>query len=948
MLANLRRIILSTTIYFIWRARNKKVFANETISIEDIISRIKAVINAKFSNIKMSSTIYNVVLNISGLLFLAAVFFICWAWPLVVFFIAVSSLLRPSIYTALFSAPQSTQLSSPPLNLHNSLLRPSKMRCSSPPIVCENYSRRLDNSPTIYWFNSEKSLSFLATKEILLMSLLTRNIFTFACERKTSSSLKTSYKFARCERIDTGSSDEGEKSKGRRIELLEKAKLSISAYDTAWVAMVPCKESKEKPLFPKCLEWIMENQEADGSWSPYPHHPLLFKDYLSSTLACVITLHKWNLGRPLIKKGLKFIKANCWAAIEERQLPPIGFDFTFPHMIECAVANGLDLPVHHEVFDVLLQKRAIEIKRCELEGTKAHLIYILEGHENKYNWEEISKYQRNNGSFCNSPSATAAALFYNHDERCYGYLTSLLHDYDNAVPTVYPLKIYNQLCGVENLQKLGMDDRHKAHIDNVLDNIYGLWKQKDEEIYLDVRCCALGFRLLRLNGYDVSSDVLAQFSEEEHFFNSVSLQFKSIDTILELFKASKLMICENEHILEKIEAWTGSFLKQQLLSCAIKDFKLREEVDHALRYHFDNLDFVEMRWEIQQHKANNVQLLKTSYSLNNDNRDLLAQKIQEYNMCQAVYQKEYKDLERWIKICKFDELKFARVKLHFSYFLNTATLIGPELADARLSFTKNCILATVIDDFFDIAGSKEELENLVQLIESWGETSSIGCISEQVMIIFSALVDMIKELDCIAFKHHGRSIEHHMVKIWQELVKSMMKEAEWTRENIKPSLNEYMEHGCISLALGPLCHITTYFLGITLPEEIMAGQQICNLLKHVNLVGRLLNDMMSFKREREQGKYNSVSLRILHSEESMTEEEAIEAIKKEIEIYRKQLLRMVVQKENSLLPKSLRDYFWKTSKMMHYVYKDNDGYSNIKNEMENDAKKLLWEPISLS
>ncbi|EEF27885.1 Ent-kaurene synthase, putative [Ricinus communis] len=97
---------------------------------------------------------------------------------------------------------------------------------------------------------------------------------------------------------------------------------------------------------------------------------------------------------------------------------------------------------------------------------------------------------------------------------------------------------------------------------------------------------------------------------------------------------------------------------------------------------------------------------------------------------------EYKDLERWVKDCRFDELKFARVLLLYCYYPNTALLVAPELADARLSLAKNFVLATVIDDFFDVDGSQEELENLIQLIERWGETSSVGYCSEQFEIIF--------------------------------------------------------------------------------------------------------------------------------------------------------------------------------------------------------------------
>ncbi|XP_050234951.1 ent-kaur-16-ene synthase, chloroplastic-like isoform X2 [Mercurialis annua] len=748
------------------------------------------------------------------------------------------------------------------------------------------------------------------------MSVLTSNVLTLACERKIFPSLQISNKLTRFRIAHTKNCmDEVEKTIKRK-KVVEKAKLSVSSYDTAWVAMVPSKESKEKPSFPECLDWIMKNQHCDGSWCHNPYHPLLVKDYISCTLACVLALQKWKVGQSLIKRGLEFIEANYWAATDERQLTPIGFNIIFPAMIELAMEYGLEVPFHLELLDLLLQNRENEIARYELEGTKVHLAYLIEGLGKKCKWEEMNKYQNSNGSFFNSPSATAAALFYNHNQQCYDYLTILLKNDDNAVPTTYPSQIYSQLCAIDNIQKLGIDDIYfRIEIDNTLDDIYRLWMQSDEEIYLDVNCCALGFRLLRLKGYNVSSDALAHVSEEEYFFNSVSPQFKSTKTIMELYKASKLSIYENEFVLEKLEVWTYSFLKQQLLTDVIKDSKLREEVGHVLKYRYDSLNFLEIRWGIEQQKADNVALLKTSY--------------------------------RWVKVCRFEELNFARLLLLNCYYTNSAVLVAPELADARIAITKNCILATVVDDFFDIAGSKEELENLVQLVQRWGETSTIGYRSEQVKIIFSALEDMIKELDSIAFKHHGRSVEHHLVKIWHELLKSMMQEAAWAREDVIPSLDEYMENAYISFALGPICHITTYFLGITLPEEVMIGPQLYNLFKHVSLVGRLFNDLQSFKREREQGKYNSISLRVFHSQGSITEKEAIEDAKKDIEMYRKELLRLSVQKEENSLPKPFRELFWNFSNVLHYFYIDNDGYSNPKIKMANDAKIVLWEPASL-
>lgn len=140
-------------------------------------------------------------------------------------------------------------------------------------------------------------------------------------------------------------------------------KLPVSSYDTAWVAMVPSQNGSKQPLFPECLDWIMENQQPDGSWALDPTHPLLVKDSLSSTLACLLALHKWDAGDQLVNKGLDFIASNIWAATDQHQLSPLGFDIIFPGMIEHARDAGLNLPINDSSIEGMLRKRDLEIKR---------------------------------------------------------------------------------------------------------------------------------------------------------------------------------------------------------------------------------------------------------------------------------------------------------------------------------------------------------------------------------------------------------------------------------------------------------------------------------------------------------------------------------------------------------------------------------------------------------
>lgn len=94
-----------------------------------------------------------------------------------------------------------------------------------------------------------------------------------------------------------------EEAKKRIRKLLHNVDISVSSYDTAWVAMVPSTHSSKVPLFPKCVDWLLDNQLQDGSWTPPHLHPFLIKDALSSSLASVLAIKRWGIGEQIIDKG---------------------------------------------------------------------------------------------------------------------------------------------------------------------------------------------------------------------------------------------------------------------------------------------------------------------------------------------------------------------------------------------------------------------------------------------------------------------------------------------------------------------------------------------------------------------------------------------------------------------------------------------------------------------
>ncbi|VFQ77047.1 unnamed protein product [Cuscuta campestris] len=691
-------------------------------------------------------------------------------------------------------------------------------------------------------------------------------------------------------------------SKEKIRELFESVELSVSPYDTAWVAMVPAPHSSEHPCFPGCLDWVLNNQNQDGSSSLHHAYPRFLKYVLLSTLACVLALKRWGTGEEQINKGLLFIELNFASAADNNQINPTGFDILFSGMLDCLSAFSLKLRLDPRTLNALLHKRDAELHRCKGNSSKefeAYLAYVSEGLGFLQDWGKTMKFQRENGSLFNSPSTTASALIHHHDPECFSYLNSVLETCGNEVPAVYPLDVYARLCVVDNVEKLGISRHYNEEIQTVLDETYSRWLQGGEEIFMDASTCGLAFRLLQMSGYNISSGPVTHFLEES-ICNITAGYPMDVYTMLDLYQALEIICNFDEYVSEKHNRWFEILreeLSSDLLCSDIHTRQIHKQVEDVLNFPFyANLERVANPRYIEHYNVDSTRFSKTSYgSPNFCNKDFLTLAVQDFNICQSIHHEELKQLERWVgsKKSGLDRLKFARQKSAYCYFSAAATLFPPELSDARLSWAQNGVLTTVVDDFFDVGGSMEELRNLFHLLEKWDVNASTDYCSEQVQIIFSALHSTISEIADKAFKYQGRDVMSHIIEIWLDLMNSMLREAEWTKEMSVPTLDEYMQNAYISFALGPIVLPGLYLVGPKLSEEIIQHPEYHSLFKSLSTCGRLLNDLKGFERESKEGKLNSLSLLATHSSGGVAEEEeaGVREITNLISAKRREVLR---------------------------------------------------------
>ena len=75
------------------------------------------------------------------------------------------------------------------------------------------------------------------------------------------------------------------------------------------------------------------------------------------------------------------------------------------------------------------------------------------------------------------------------------------------------------------------------------------------------------------------------------------------------------------------------------------------------------------------------------------------------------------NINRWSVDSKLGDLHFARQKLVAYYFSAASTLFSPEMSTTWIVWTKNIVLTILMDEFYDVEGSIEDIQSFVEVVK---------------------------------------------------------------------------------------------------------------------------------------------------------------------------------------------------------------------------------------
>ncbi|XXG69481.1 hypothetical protein AAC387_Pa06g2333 [Persea americana] len=410
---------------------------------------------------------------------------------------------------------------------------------------------------------------------------------------------------------------------------------------------------------------------------------------------------------------------------------------------------------------------------------------------------------------------------------------------------------------IDAIQRLGVAYHFEKEVADALLRIYNEDKEGKYESE-GLHTVALRFRLLRQEGYCVSSNVLIKFKDELGNFKQTLAG--DIRGLLSLCEASHFVI-HGEDILDEANAFTGKHLKLALpnlnspLSSLVQlalELPLRKSIERLLSRYYISI-----------------------YREEDERNDILLEFAKlDFNLLQSLHKEEIREISMWWRHWDFGaKLPFIRDRVVECYFWILEVYSEPQHSRARRIMTKCISLTSILDDIYDAYdGTLEELELYTNAIQRW-DRSIVEQLPDVMKLHFLALLDAIDKFEeDLALDEKSYRISF-LKDAFKEISKYYLIEARWFNVGYVPTYEEYMSVALVTCGYKLLTLISFVGMGDTATKEAFEwARSMPKLIKAVSMVNRLRDDITSNKMEQERGHVVS-SIEVYMKEHGGTYEE---------------------------------------------------------------------------
>ncbi|KAK1372170.1 (+)-delta-cadinene synthase [Heracleum sosnowskyi] len=485
---------------------------------------------------------------------------------------------------------------------------------------------------------------------------------------------------------------------------------------------------------------------------------------------------------------------------------------------------------------------------------------------------------------------------------------------------------------IDIIQRLGISYHFQAEIEVLLQQMSNIFHELcASEVVDDLHDVALGFRLLRQARHKVSStDVFRIFMDDNRKFKEYLLS----DTrgLLSMYEATHFRV-HDEEILEKALQFTTFNLENYLKSHMSNP--LASEISHALKYPIrKNLNRLGVRQYISAEEKND-----------SHNRVLLKFAKLDFNQLQKMYQQELGHITRWWKDLNFaQKLPFARDRVVECYFWILGVYFEPQYCIARRFLTKVIMLASVVDDIYDLYGTFEELLLFTDAIERW-DTRDLDLLPDYMKVCYQALLDTYSEMETVLDKEAGRPTYrvHEAKKSFTRLAKAYLDEAKWFKESYFPTTEEYMNVALVSAGYGTMA--TNSFVGMGDVATRKAFQWVSNdplIVRASSLIARLCDDMTGHEFEQEKGDIPS-AVECYMKQHGATKDEAYSELQKRVTNAWKDINQECLGPAQ--IPLSLLARIDNLTRAINILYDGDDGYTHSSTRTKDLIVSVLVDPV---